>query len=190
MEYVYQTIVGKGQGNCIPACLATVFGRTIESFPHFAKDFGDDWPAAMNEYLLQFLGGVVIFTKRIIKVGVNMPYLVIGKTGYDDYHMGVMVAGNLIHDPHRFGIGVGHVLKYGYFTAGAPVNRFTGLVSAYRGSDMTQGCEECKILTNCRVYEHSDATQRKHIVCAQCLEKLKINDGAVVTKWKEYRLKK
>lgn len=50
MQKVYQDIVDKGDGDCMRACIASLFELTIEQVPHFLR-FGDSWFSTMCNFV-------------------------------------------------------------------------------------------------------------------------------------------
>lgn len=53
MKPIFQTLGGKGTGNCFTACLASIFEIPIESIPHFCRDTpeNEDWVQKVQEWL-------------------------------------------------------------------------------------------------------------------------------------------
>jgi hypothetical protein len=102
-EGVTQTIVaGHAEtlpGNCVQACIATVFGRPLEEVPHFA--LFNSWHQALNLWLSDWYD----LAARIRPVEKGHPdwlYLLIGGSprNADWSHIVVGWKGRILWDPH------------------------------------------------------------------------------------------
>lgn len=115
MKKVMQTKFGSPDGNCLPACIATVTGIDIDDLPNFCKKYKYDWLEQMAEWLLIMGWATFYFSlsnKRRRKDGkINTDwhflvpqdtlYLVSGKSPRGKFlHSCVYRNGELFHDPH------------------------------------------------------------------------------------------
>jgi hypothetical protein len=121
MKPVKQTLFGKGEGNCVSACIATILAMSIEDVPNFAKLYNFDWAYHLEEWLsergyamisLLFENGSQIermyMTPNLYVMmsglspraedGDTMRHAVVGLTD----GRGIMLA----HDPHPSGDGI------------------------------------------------------------------------------------
>lgn len=50
MKQVFQTIIDKGNGNCMQAAIASLLDLTLDEVPHF-KEYGTEWADEMMSFL-------------------------------------------------------------------------------------------------------------------------------------------
>ena len=117
MKPVYQTKFGPKEGNCLAACVASIFHMTIEAVPDFPVD--STWWEAFEAWCR---------TKGFIPLRVEMAdHTTIDHTGIsivsgasprgEGYHAVVAVGGKMVHDPHPDGTGIaGDPIDYIFFT--------------------------------------------------------------------------
>lgn len=109
MKPVYQTKFGEGEGNCLPACIASIFELPLEVIPHFCKIGGDDWQKELNKFLEPYhLYHIEMDIREKENEGfkdvVKGYHLINGKSPRGDfYHSIVGKDGKAIHDPHPKG---------------------------------------------------------------------------------------
>lgn len=100
MKPVYQTEFGKFKGNCLAACLASIFEVPIDSIPSFGLT--DSWYAKFENYMIKNFGLQPVDLK-IVKSNNWKPrgyHLISGKSPRGNYnHSIVGLGGKPIHDP-------------------------------------------------------------------------------------------
>jgi len=100
MNPVYQTKFGKTEGNCLAACLASIFEIPIES----VSDFGltDLWYAKFEDYMIQTfdLQPVDLLVDKLDGWKPKGYHLINGKSPRGNYdHAVVGLSGEPVHDP-------------------------------------------------------------------------------------------
>lgn len=110
MKPVDQTLFGKVDGNCLPACIASLLEIGIEEVPHFCRDYRDSWFRAFLNWLepkgltaICWLGpgwpeGYAEHLRKLTHIagGPSPRY-----EGNDVLHAVVMRGDELLHDPHH-----------------------------------------------------------------------------------------
>ena len=109
MKPVMQTLDGLEEGNCLQACIASLFEMGLEEVPHFV--LRDDWVGALDGWLGQFdLQSVLVDLERGEGEDMWEPYgyhLICGKGPRADcQHAVVGYNGRVVHDPHPDGGGL------------------------------------------------------------------------------------
>lgn len=100
---VYQTKLGDPDGNCLAACIATIFSVPIDSVPDFGQD--STWYENFERYCVETLG-VKPFDVDINKTSLIPPgyHIINGPSKNGDWwHAVVGYNGKVIHDPHPQG---------------------------------------------------------------------------------------
>lgn len=98
MRGIRQTRFGKPDGNCLEACLASLFHFDIETIPHFVAE--DDWVGAMNDWLAFNLGIEVVYTSDLEWVQ-GRDHLISGMSPRGPFgHTCVGRDGSILFDPH------------------------------------------------------------------------------------------
>lgn len=110
MKPVHQTIFGEKKGNCLQACLSSIFGVPIYSFPHFQSE-KSGWYEAFSQHMIERFGLQPVELEISDSPGwLWIPkgyHLVNGKSPRGDfYHSVVGKNGNIVHDPHPDGTGL------------------------------------------------------------------------------------
>jgi hypothetical protein len=112
MKFVDQSILHDPEngkyGDCMRACLATIFDAPIESIPHRNEDItGEEQDKMFNEWLARY--GVCLqpmsvdgdYFAYMKELGVKtIIHLIYGYTERGTYHAVVAENGVVIHDPH------------------------------------------------------------------------------------------
>ncbi len=106
MDKVYQTIFQdeKNTGNCLQACIATLFGLPLEEVPHFAT-MGDYW----FQNLIKWGLGHGILTMMLDGYPPSEIYTIMGgPSPRGNFTHAVVVGPNneVVHDPHPSGDGL------------------------------------------------------------------------------------
>ena len=111
MKPVKQTLDGPREGNCLQACIASLFEMPLEDVPHFVLK--GDWVKTLDNWLAQFdLQSVDIDLEYMRQQGGDMwkPYgyhLICGKSPRTDCeHAVVGYGGKMVFDPHWDGEGL------------------------------------------------------------------------------------
>ena len=109
MKPVMQTLDGPEEGNCLQACIASLFELELEAVPHFVLK--DDWVKALDAWLAQFdLQSVIVDLERMRGEDMWEPrgyHLICGESPrIDCQHAVVGYGGKMVHDPHSDGEGL------------------------------------------------------------------------------------
>lgn len=110
MIYVLQTKYGENRGNCLKACLATIFGTDIGAIPELHL-FGDKWQEAMillfNSRGYWIEPDTISFEEKFPN-GYSEPYMVFGLTERSPNvrHACIYHDGKLLFDPHPSNTGL------------------------------------------------------------------------------------
>ena len=109
MKPVMQTLDGPEEGNCLQACMASLFELEMGAVPHFVLE--DDWVEAFDEWLERFdLQSVTVDLERMGGEDMWKPYgyhLICGDSPRSDCkHAVVGYNGRVVHDPHPDGDGL------------------------------------------------------------------------------------
>ena len=103
MKPVFQNRFGKGEGNCLAACLASIFEVPIESIPEFAED---PWYNQFEEYMISTFGlqPAEIVIDQCDGWKPKGFHLISGNSPRGDYkHAVVGKNGEPVHDPYEGG---------------------------------------------------------------------------------------
>lgn len=121
MKPVWQTIFGKGEGNCLPACIASVLELELEAVPNFCALYKSYWQEELNKWLHRYgLGALTVafpgdspITKGWCLAG--------GPCGPEGVmHSVVMKDMKMIHNPHRGWGELSRVVDYTFFVVLEP----------------------------------------------------------------------
>jgi hypothetical protein len=96
---VYQTIFTAPGGNCLQACLASIFELPLEEVPHFAAIETDDWWEQCQAWCITHRGVYPIFWPGQHTEGICGYHLIAGKTVNGHDHVVVGCNGQAVHDP-------------------------------------------------------------------------------------------
>lgn len=117
MTPVMQTTFGDGQGNCLQACLSSIFGVNILDIPWFGTR--SDWYDQMNEWLARFdvVAIEIVISSVLEEDRRNLGYhLISGPSPRGDFwHAVVGKGGEMVHDPHFSGDGLVEEKQYTLF---------------------------------------------------------------------------
>lgn len=124
---IYQTIMKPPLGNCMQACLASLFEVPLEDVPNFMDGPHDSWwerycDWMVSNYLLQPLRLNVEGKQGEDEEGTYwMPrgyHMIQGKSPRGDYdHVVVGYKGEIVHDPFLGGSGLKSVNYYEVFVS-------------------------------------------------------------------------
>jgi len=105
MKPIFQTKFGKPEGNCLPACIASIFELPLDSVPHFCKIAGENYWKEIDKFLKPYgLYHLDIAFNQEYKRDLKGYHLINGKSPRGDYgHSIVGKDGIAIHDPHPKG---------------------------------------------------------------------------------------
>jgi hypothetical protein len=100
MTPIYQSIDDTKDGNCLAACLASIFEKDITYFPEreiYRRD-KRDWVTVINDYLIPM--GVYLMLDKTNKVTPIGYHLIIGTVeGEKHEHCQVGLNGKVVHEP-------------------------------------------------------------------------------------------
>jgi hypothetical protein len=103
MKPVDQTIFGAPEGNCLPACIASLLELSIDDVPHFGAD---NWLDTLTRWLAP---------RGFYPICATLPtdwrpaglYILAGKSPRGDFLHAVVARGDeIVHDPHPSRAGV------------------------------------------------------------------------------------
>lgn len=126
MKPVDQTILHdpeNGQvGDCMRACVASIFEFPIEEIPHFAiKEGQGGWIKSYLRFLHSIGWSVYSMSAKenskhpLPEPGENDYYAAIGKSPRGIYHMVVCHDGEIVHDPHPDKTGLESIEYFEFF---------------------------------------------------------------------------
>lgn len=106
------------RGNCLQACLASIFEDDIENIPHFVEYTGADWFDRMNRWLIENKQCYILAITDWDKANhIFHGYSIMNGTSPRGVKHSVVAYNNqMIHDPHPDNNGlVGEVETYWIF---------------------------------------------------------------------------
>lgn len=104
-------------GNCLQACIASLFELPLDEVPHFVH-LRDDWMSLLQEWLHERGFYVVRCDAEERRADLHGYSLMFGKSPRGDFqHMVVALAGELIHDPHPTRAGLDDIKGYYLFAS-------------------------------------------------------------------------
>ena len=116
MKPVYQTNNSIIDGNCLVACIASIFENKIEDYPDLPLDAG--WLDKINEYLIEkedcyiCLVGVNNYTKHLVK-GYHL--ILVDIVGQEKGHCLVGKDAEIVFNPSKHGVGEFENSEFGLF---------------------------------------------------------------------------
>jgi len=115
MKPVDQTKFGK-EGNCLQACIASIFKLPLDEVPDFAKIGGDEnWWKELNKFLLPY-GLYHLEVQNISECPIVGYQLIYGRT-VRGKHAVVGSNGEMVHDPHPSRSGLDITESLGLFVS-------------------------------------------------------------------------
>lgn len=111
MKPVHQTVFGN-KGNCMSACLASLFELRIEEVPNFhdAAESDAGWWAELRKWLRNKGYGVLSVSLSEDALPCMDGYLIVcGQSTRDRSHATIWKKGSMVHDPHPDGTGLAAV---------------------------------------------------------------------------------
>lgn len=108
MKPVRQTKFGPDEGNCLPACIASIFEISLDDVPNFHEnqnDFG--WLDRLNEWVARYgLSAICVDATNDFRI--DDAYVILsGKSPRGKFlHAVVWKDGKIIHDPHPDNTGL------------------------------------------------------------------------------------
>mgnify|MGYP006450460919 CR=1 FL=1 len=104
MMPVYQTVLEPPHGNCLQACIASLFELPLEDVPNFMA-YGSGWRTKYRKFLKTFGLKSLLYSSREAQ-SLNGYHLVIGGSPRGDFlHAVVGLDGEIIHDPYPDWVG-------------------------------------------------------------------------------------
>ena len=125
MKPIKQTTFGK-QGNCFPACIASVLEIPLEGIPNFCVEFPSKWHWEVNKWLSENHGVVLLTITPWDQDHVFPPFVVdtyhlmSGPSVRGHHHSIVALNGKMVHDPHPDGHGLIEVKDWDFFVVADP----------------------------------------------------------------------
>ncbi len=124
MHKVDQTLFGNGDngsrpGNCLQACLASIFNLSLDEVPHFVEH-GASWYDDMQAWLMQrgYYALDLLFDDGYIpNVDIRGYHCLNGISPRGIRHSVVCKDGDMIHDPHPSRGGIVTPTSYRLFVA-------------------------------------------------------------------------
>lgn len=128
MKPVMQTLFGKNNGNCLPACLASILEIPLEAVPHFCRLYDDDhWAQHMSDWLRKHFGLAATICTFDDDIDVHehlrgIWHLMAGPSPRDPdcKHSVVAYQGEIAHDPCPDGEKLETIEDYTFFIACDP----------------------------------------------------------------------
>jgi hypothetical protein len=118
-----QTDLGPGPGDCLRACVASIFERPLDETPHFLRDAPDAWLDALDRWLADRFGLAAVLVRLTDPPACTLPrgYCIASgpAPGYPK-HSVVWHNGRLAHDPHPGRIGLTRAADLILFTVPDP----------------------------------------------------------------------
>ena len=142
MKKVYQTKFGK-EGNCFPACLASILEIGIDEIPNFQEPQGE-WYTLYKKWLNRYSLDLIALLNWDDQPK-NCPEvysIVSGKSPRGLQHATVYYGLEMVHDPHPDGGGVKGITEWIYIVSKHPVKN-RGVIK-YQLNEKGQ-CPVCKI---------------------------------------------
>lgn len=121
MKKVYQTKFGKPEGNCFPACLASILEIDIDQVPNFHEGNGV-WYKKYREWFNKYdLSLVAIMNWEGQEDACPQVYAIVGGLGPRGLqHSTVYFGLDMVHDPHPEGGGVKDITEWIYLVPKFP----------------------------------------------------------------------
>jgi hypothetical protein len=106
------------RGNCLQACLASIFELDLDDVPHFVAMPENEWWAALWNWLGE--RNIEVHYERITAPGgwlpLSIPYLLAGPSPRGEFsHVVVAQSHEVIHDPHPDGTGLAEGWRGAYY---------------------------------------------------------------------------
>lgn len=108
MKKIFQTKFGKPEGNCFPACVASILEIEIERIPNYQEGDGV-WYQNFKKWLRKFDYECVALNRSLLAEKDQCPEvygIVSGKSPRGLSHSTVYFKDEMVHDPHPEGGGV------------------------------------------------------------------------------------
>lgn len=108
MKPVMQTKFGKGSGNCLNACIASLLHLKIDQVSHEWK--GPHWVSEVRDWLYERGHTMMLLSPRDeVHCASNIDYIACGQSPREIKHAVIMRGVMLVHDPHPDGGGIGEI---------------------------------------------------------------------------------
>lgn len=104
------SVEGIGNGDCFPACLASLLDIPLWMVPPFHQMFGrNNWKDRVNEWLIKFFKVELVKVYNEEKIELPQFYIASGPSKRGVYHSVIHSNGILVHDPHYSNDGIDSV---------------------------------------------------------------------------------
>ncbi len=112
-----QTAFGKGNGNCLSACIASILEIPIDTVPNWAKE--KNWQQKVNEWLQKYNLCYLELAKsdhlEFFAQDCGCHYIMNGKSPRGEFwHSVVGRGGKMVHDPHPENRGLEKIETLGF----------------------------------------------------------------------------
>ncbi len=103
-KFIKQTKTGKGEGNCLAACIASLLGCDIDIVP----DYKEEWYEKLNIWMLRKLGHVMISVDFLHNDMPNILLIAIGESSLftGQKHAVIYRGSKQIFDPSPSNLGL------------------------------------------------------------------------------------
>ncbi|KKK94317.1 hypothetical protein LCGC14_2684070 [marine sediment metagenome] len=131
MKPVTQTIFSK-EGNCFPACIASILEIPLGSIPNFCVEYPSDWLVETNRWLGKNHGFALILIQalgepdQLPAFATDVYHIMSGPAERGLQHSVVGRNGIMVHDPHPSGAGLTKVKIWDFFVAVDPEGKRWG----------------------------------------------------------------
>jgi len=130
MEPIKQTIFGKPNGNCLAACVASIFEVDLEEVPNFGE-WKSYWIDELRKYCIEKHNMYPLILQPMTYDGkekVKYPgyYIASGPAARGLLHSVILFDGKLAHDPHPDNSGIKSVNDLIVFLALDPAGNKEG----------------------------------------------------------------
>lgn len=108
MKPVMQTVVGP-DGDCLPACIASILELPLAEVPHFSRVHGDKWPEGLAAFMLRRRLAPILLEWGDAVAGwvreSGVLCVITGETFHDTLHSVVARGNVVVHDPAPTRVG-------------------------------------------------------------------------------------
>lgn len=105
MKPIDQTIFGAPLGNCVQACIASIFELSLEDVPNFMERPNGEWLDSLYDFLEKY-DLEPLFLEANDSFVPRGYYIIQGDTPRGIGHSCIGFAGKLVHDPHPSKVGL------------------------------------------------------------------------------------
>jgi hypothetical protein len=107
-----KTLENSERGNCLAACVASIFDLEIDDVPQFEEMTTKTWRKALEDFAAELGYGVA---QEVAQYQPQGHYLIIGRNAAGVRHACVGCDGAVVHDPHKERPGLASIEFVIYF---------------------------------------------------------------------------